>query len=144
MEKNKKNPLLAGLFNVLVPGSVHIYIKKEWKNFILTFIVEVAALSSAIWVGIKIQSVPSFNMIQGICPSSLALIVVAILFRQGLKIATEHNKKLDNKEQYQKSKFHASEDEKIKKIEKMRADGLISEQQYNTRKNNVSHKNKEE
>lgn len=38
MEKSKKNPLLAGLFNVPTPGSIHIYLGKEWRKFILTFI----------------------------------------------------------------------------------------------------------
>ena len=30
MGKNKKNPLLAGLLNMLVPGFIHIYVGKKW------------------------------------------------------------------------------------------------------------------
>jgi hypothetical protein len=29
VEKTKKIPLLAGLLNMLVPGSIHIYIRKK-------------------------------------------------------------------------------------------------------------------
>ena len=144
MKKNMKNPLLAGFFNMLVPGSVHIYIKKEWKSFILTFITEVAALGIVIWIGIQIQNVSSFNIAQGICPGIFALIVLAIFFRQGFKNATEHNTKLDNQEHYQDPKYHSSQDEKMEKIQKMRDDGLISEQQYGTRKNRISQKHNRE
>jgi len=144
MENDKKNPLLAGLFNVLVPGSVHIYVKKEWRKFILTFITAVAALGIAIWLGSRIQNVPSFNMIQGICPGFFVLIIAVIFFRQGLKIATEHNTRLVSQEHYQNSKYHASKDEQMNKIEQLRDDGFISKEQYNTRKDRISQKNEEE
>ena len=144
MKNDKKNPLLAGLFNVLVPGSAHIYVRKERKTFILTFIIAVAALGFAIWIGAQIQNVQSFHMIQGICPGSLVLIIAAIFFRQGLKIATEHNTKLVSQEHYQNLKYHASKDEQMKKIEQLRDDDLISKEQYNIRKDRISQKNEEE
>ena len=142
MENNKINPLLAGLFNVLLPGSAHIYVRKERKPFFVTFIIAIAALVLAIWIGIQIQNVQSFNMIQGICPGTLILIIVAIFFRQGLNIATEYNTRLVSQEQYQKSRYHASKDEKMKKIDQLKDDGLISDEQYNTRKDQISQKPK--
>ena len=144
MENNKKNPLLAGVYNVLLPGSAHIYVRKERKPFIVTFIIAIVALSLAIWIGIQIQNVQSFQMIQGICPGSFVLIILAIFFKQGLDIATENNTRLVSQEQYQKSRYHASKDEKIEKIEQLKDNGLISDEQYNIRKEQIFQKNKEE
>ena len=95
MEKNKKNPLLAGLFNMLVPGSVNLYIKKKWRKFILTFTGMVIVLAIVIWVGVSLQGSRSFSLPQGVCPGVLALIVLVPLFLNGLNIAREYNKILE-------------------------------------------------
>lgn len=142
MEKSKKNPLLAGLLNMLVPGSIHIYIKKEWRKFILTFTGIVIVLAIVVWVGVSLQSSRSFSLPQGVCPGALALIILIPLFLNGLNAAKEHNKILDDEVLYH-SREPVSQDEdneQLEKIQKMRDEGLISEQQYNTRKSNVASK----
>ena len=139
MEKSKKNPLLAGLFNMLVPGSIHVYVRNEWRKFILTFIGIVLVLAIVIWVGVSLQGSRSFSLPQGVCPGVLALIVLVPMFLNGLNAAKEHNKILEDKTLYQSRQpvSQDSDDEQLKKIQKMRDEGLISEQQFNTRKGKV-------
>ena len=142
MEKNKKNPLLAGIFNMLVPGSINIYIRREWRKFILTFIGMGLVLAIAVWLGTSLQSARFFSLPQGLCPGVLALIVLVPLFLNGLNAAREHYKILDDEVLYH-SREPVSQDEdneQLKKIQKMRDEGLISEQQSNSRKRNVASK----
>jgi hypothetical protein len=139
MEKSKKNPLIAGLLNMLVPGSIHIYIRREWRKFILTFIGIELALAIAIWLGISLQSGRSFSLPQGVCPGVLALFVLVPLFISGQRSATEHNKILGDEDLYQSRKPTSQDDEneQLRKIQKMRDEGLISKQQYEARKSKV-------
>lgn len=142
MKKSTKNPLLAGLLNMLVPGSIHIYIRREWRKFILTFIAMVFVLAIAVWVGVSLQGSRSFSLPQGVCPGALALLVLIPLFLNGLNAAKEHNKILDDEVLYH-SREPVSQDEdneQLEKIQKMRDEGLISEQQYDTRKSQVGSK----
>ena len=142
MEKDKKNPMLAGLFNMLAPGSIHMYLGKEWRKFILTFIGTELALAIAIWLGISLQRLSFFNIPTGLCPGALALIVLVPLFRNGLNAATEHNKSLDDADLYQSRKPVSQDgnEEKMEKLQKMRDEGLISEQQFSAKKNQVDSK----
>ena len=139
MEKTKVNPLLAGLLNMLVPGSINIYIKKKWRKFILTFVGMVLVLAIVVWLGVSLQGARSFSLPQGLCPGILALIILIPLFLNGLNSAREHNKILEDKALYQSRKPVSQEDddEQLKKIRSMRDEGLISEQQYDTRKSKV-------
>jgi len=142
MEKSKKNPLLAGLLNMLVPGSINIYVGKKWLKFLLTFIGMVLVLAVAVWLGSSLQNSRSFSLPQGVCPGALALLVLVPLFLNGLNAAKEHNKVLDDEVLYH-SREPVSQDEgneQLEKIQKMRDEGLISEQQYNTRKSQVGPK----
>lgn len=140
MEKNKKSPLLAGLFNMLVPGSVNIYIKKKWRKFILTFTGMLIVLAIAIWVGVSLQGSRSFSLPQGVCPGVLALIVLVPLFLNGLNVAREYNKILEYEVLHDSRQpvSQDDDDEQLKKIQIMRDGGLISEQQYNTRKSKIA------
>ena len=142
MEKSKKNPLLAGLLNMLVPGSIHFYIKKDWRKFGITFIGMVLVLTIVIWLGTSLQSARSFNLPQGLCPGILALLVLVPLFLNGSKAAVEFNKNLDDKDLYQSRKPVSQDDnnEQLKKIQKMRDEGLLSEQQYNTKRDQIASK----
>jgi hypothetical protein len=139
MKKSTKNPLLAGLLNMLVPGSIHIYVGKKWLKFLLTFIGMGVVLAIAVWLGSSLQSSRSFGLPQGVCPGALALIVLVPLFLNGLNAAKEYNKILDDEVLYH-SREPVSKDEdneQLEKIQKMRDEGLISEQQYNSRKSKV-------
>jgi len=140
MEKSMKNPLLAGLFNMLVPGSANIYIKKKWRKFILTFTGMVIVLAIVIWVGVSLQGSRSYSLPQGVCPGVLALIVLVPLFLNGLNMAREYNKILEYKvlQDSRKPVSQDDDDEQLKKIQKMRDEGLISEKQYDTRKSKIT------
>ena len=72
----------------------------------------------------------------------LALIVLVPLFLNGLNVAREHNKILDDEVLYDSRKPVSQDDdnEQLQKIQKMRDEGLISEQQYNMRKSKVDSK----
>jgi hypothetical protein len=139
LQKSMKNPLLAGLLNMLVPGSVHIYISQERRRFFLTFIGVELVLAIVVWFGTSLQSSRSSTLPQGLCPGALALMVLIPLFLNGLKAATEHNKILDYEILYQSRRpaSRGNDGEQLKKIQEMRDEGLISEQQYNTRKSQV-------
>jgi len=142
MEKNQKNPLLAGVLNMLLPGFIHVYIKKEWLKFILTFVGLELVLAIVIWFGSSLQNTRSFAIPQGLCPGALALFVLVPLFVSGMKATTEYNKILDSETMYQSQKpvSQDDDDEQLRKIQKLRDDGLISSQQYDTRKNRVGKK----
>lgn len=142
MKKNRKNPLLVGLLNMLVPGSHHIYLRKEWRKFILTFIGMELVLAIAVWVGASLQGARFFSLPQGLCPGALALIVLIPLFMNGLNAAKEHNKILDDEVLYQSREpvSQEADDEQLKKIQGLRDAGLISEQQYDDRKSKVDSK----
>ena len=139
MEKSKLNPIVAGLLNMLVPGSINIYFKKGWQRFLLTFVGMEIVLAIAIWLGISLQGTRSFNVPQGLCPGALALVVLVPLFLNGFNTATEHNKIRSDKALYQSRKPPISEDndEQLKKIQTMRDEGLISEQQYEVKKGKI-------
>lgn len=142
MEKTRKNPLLAGLLNMLLPGSVNIYVRNKPRNFILTFIGMGLLLAVLVWVGSSLQATRSFNLPQGLCPGALVLLVLVPLFIAGLNAATEHNKILDDGVLYQSRQevSQDTDDEQMKKIQKMRDEGLISEQQYEKRKDKIAPK----
>ena len=139
MEKSRINPLIAGLINMLLPGSINVYAKKEWRKFVLTFVGMELVLAIAIWLGLSLQSARFFSFPQGVCPGVLALIVLVPLFVGGLNAAKELNKNLDDKVLYQSRKpvSQDNEDEQLQKIQKMRDEGLISEQQYNAKKDKI-------
>ena len=141
MNKTSKNPLLAGLLNMIIPGSVHFLIKRKWSKFILTFIGMELLLAIAIWAGISMQSARSFSFPQGLCPSVFALLVLGPLFIAGQKSAAEHNKLQGDEVLYQTrtAKSQDTDDDQIRKIQKMRDEGLISEQQFENKKSKVSH-----
>lgn len=142
MEKSRKNPFFSGLLNMLVPGSVYIYIRKEWRKFILTFVGVELVLAIFIWLGISIQSARYFNALQGLCPGILALFVMVPLFIAGQRAATEHNKILEDEVLYHSHQPVIQEDDndQLKRIQKMRDEGLISEQQYIARRSRVGAK----
>jgi hypothetical protein len=122
-----------------VPGSIHIFIGREWRKFILTFIGMELVLAIAVWLGVSLQSGRSFSFPQGVCPGALALLILVPLFLSGQKSAIENNKVLGDEDLYQSRKpvSQDNEDEQFRKIQKMRDEGLISKQQYEHRKSKV-------
>jgi hypothetical protein len=124
----KKNPLLAGLFNMLIPGSGYLYINNDRGRFIRVLI-----------VGIAIQHTQGYPLPQGLCMGILLLIVLVPLFRNGQNAANQYNFVIDNATMYN-ARQQGSSEAQLARNQTMRDKGLISQQEYDSRKDNISSK----
>ncbi|HEY6020252.1 MAG TPA: hypothetical protein VIY48_10220, partial [Candidatus Paceibacterota bacterium] len=77
---DKKNPLFAGLLNMLVPGSGYWYVNQDRERFIKTLIVGVLAIAAILVLGSVIPNTKRFPVPQGVCVGILLLIVLVPLF----------------------------------------------------------------
>jgi hypothetical protein len=140
----RRNPLLAGLFNMLVPGSSHLYVNNDWKKFIQYFIGGGVAIIISILMGNNIQGVQQYTLPQGLCTGSLLLIVFGVLFYTGMRAASDRNVQTDSAAYY-KSKRSASQDDmstRMEKLLKKRSEGLISKEQFDSEKGEIESKEK--
>ncbi|HEX2998586.1 MAG TPA: SHOCT domain-containing protein [Anaerolineales bacterium] len=135
----KKNPLLAGLLNMLVPGSGYWYVNQDGGRFIRTLIFGIAAVATLIILGNIIQNTAGFPLPQGLCVGILLLIVLVPLFLKGQKVANHHNLVLNNTTQYTERQ-HGNNEAQLAKNEDLRNKGLISKQEYDRRKDNITSK----
>ncbi|MGE5374440.1 MAG: SHOCT domain-containing protein [Bacteroidota bacterium] len=135
----KKNPLLAGLFNMLVPGSAYWYVDRDRGRFIKTLILGVAAYAVVIAIGTLLQNTTGFPLPQGICMGILLLFVIVPLFQMGQRAANHHNFVLDNASMYT-ARQHGSNQAQIARNQDLRDKGYISEQEYESRKDNINKK----
>ena len=81
MDKKTKNPLLAGLINVLIPGSSQLYVNNDRAKFIRAFVVGAIALTVAVLLGSLIQNTRGYSLPQGVCMGSLVTAVAAVGIR---------------------------------------------------------------
>jgi hypothetical protein len=140
----RRNPLLAGLFNMLVPGSSHLYVDNDWKKFILYFIGSGVVIFIALLMGNNIQGVREYTLPQGLCTGSLLLIIFGVLFYTGMRAASNRNGQTDSAAYY-KSRRNASQDDMATRMEKLlkkRNEGLISKEQFDTEKGEIESKDK--
>ena len=144
MDKEFKNPLLAGLINVLIPGSSHLYINMDWGRFFRTFLAGVGVLVAGIVGGNLIQHTKGYPLPQGICTGAAVTVVVIVLFLGGLRTARERNSERSDANLYNAKRIvsHESDEIKYRKIQTMRDEGLISEQQYDEKNADVDSKSK--
>ena len=136
---DKKNPLLAGLFNMLVPGSGYWYVDQDRERFIKTLVVGIAAIAAMIVVGTILQKTTGFPLPQGLCMGLLLLIVLVPLFLNGQKAAIHHNFVMDNASLYT-ARQHGTDEAQLARNQHLRDKGLISEQEYDSRKDNINSK----
>jgi len=136
---DKKNPLLAGLFNMLVPGSGYWYVDQDRERFIKTLVVGIAAIAAMIVVGIVLQKTTGFPLPQGLCVGMLLLIVLVPLFLNGQKAAVHHNFVIENASLYT-ARQHGTDEAQLARNQHLRDKGLISEQEYDSRKDNITSK----
>jgi hypothetical protein len=132
----KKNPVLAGLFNMLVPGSGHWYVDQDSGRFIKTLIVGGAAIVVVIVVGNIIENTTGFPLPQGLCLGGLLLMVLVPLFLNGQKAANHHNLVIDNASQYTARQQDSNASQRTKN-QNLRDKGYISEQEYESRKDSI-------
>jgi hypothetical protein len=143
-KKENKNPLLAGLANVLIPGSSQLYVNSDWSRFIREFIIGVMAFVVVILLGYLVQHTRGYPLPQGICMGGMVMVVVVLLFRSGHRVARERNNEMNAAELYNSKRIvsHESDEIKYTKIQKMRDEGLISEQEYDEKNARVTSRKK--
>ena len=138
----RRNPLLAGLFNMLLPGSSHLYVDNDWVKFLQYFIGGGLAIAIAVVMGNNIQALQIYTLPQGICTGSLLVIIYAALFYFGMNAASARNSQTDSAAYY-KSRRTASTDDRVVRMEKLlkkRNEGLISKEQYDSEKTEIEEK----
>ena len=135
----KKNPLLAGLFNMLVPGSAYWYVDQDRGRFIQTLIIGIAAIAALIVVGTIIQNTTGFPLPQGVCIGILLLFVLVPLFQKGQKAAVHHNFVIDSANLYT-SRQKGNDEAQFARNQNLRDKGYISEQEYESRKESITKK----
>lgn len=140
MTKEKKNPIVAGLLNMLIPGSGYLYVEADRSRFIRIFVGGALLIAAMVGLSIAIQNIRGYSLPQGLCTGILLLVVWVPLFLAGQKTARLHNSMMDDTAQYntRRTTSQGSNDEKLGKIQKMRDEGLISEQEYEKKKKGLS------
>lgn len=135
----KKNPMLAGLFNMLVPGSGYWYVDKDRGRFIKTLIIGIVVVAVMVMVGNVFQRTIGFPLPQGLCTGILLLFILVPLFRNGHKTAIQHNFVLDNAVLYN-ARQTGNNESQLARNQQMRDKGLISEQEFDSRKDSINQK----
>ena len=140
MDNEYKNPLLAGLINVLIPGSSQLFVNRDWGRFIGAFIISVLVFTAAIWTGNLVQHSRGYALPQGMCMGILVMIVIAVLFLSGHKTAKDRNSKMKDAALYNSKRTASRDSDAIKysKIQNMRDEGLISEKEYDEKNAKVA------
>lgn len=131
-KKESKNPLLAGLINVLIPGSSHVYVNKDWGKFIRAFLVSILVLGAGGAMADIVQGARGFALPQGVCTGTLLLIVASVLFSAGYKIGRTRLQEANASTFYNSKRqpSHGSIAAQHAEAQKMRYEGLISEQEF--------------
>jgi hypothetical protein len=141
----RRNPLLAGFFNVLIPGSSHLYVDNNWLRFVLFFVVNSLIIFIAILLGNNIQNVREYTLPQGLCTGTLLFGIFAFLFYSGMKMASERNSGTDSAAHYQSMRTHISKDDPVTRLanlQRQRDEGLISSEQQAAKKEEIESKKK--
>ena len=86
----KKNPVLGGFLNVLIPGLANVYIR-QWGNAIVTFVGAVMFMAFLIWVNGQLTDPPWPDFI---CPGLLGLLYLSIMFFGGIWEVRKFNAKI--------------------------------------------------
>ncbi len=124
---------------MLVPGSGYWYVDEDRGHFIKTLLIEIAAIVAMVVVGTTLQKTTGFPLPQGACVGMLLLIVLVPLFLNGQKAAIHHNFVIDNASLYT-GRQHGTGEAQLARNQQLRDKGMISEQEYDSRKDNLTSK----
>lgn len=140
MPKEMKHPIIAGMLNMLVPGTGYLYVENDRSRFVKTFIGGVLLITVMAFLGTAIQNIRGYPLPQGLCLGGLLLVILVPLFLAGRKTAYLHNNMINDAEHYnvRRASTTGNNDARLEKIQKMRDEGLISEQEYQQRKRDLS------
>jgi hypothetical protein len=139
----KRNPIITGLLNALIPGSGHVYVNKAWGRFVPIFIGYCILIYVAYLLGNAIQNLRNSPLPAGLMPGLLILAVLASLFFSGMKISNIRNDETKEAAYYESRRTNLPQDNestKLKKLSKQREDGLISNEQYDSKKADIESK----
>jgi hypothetical protein len=142
----RRNPLLAGFLNMLIPGSSQLYVNNNWPKFILFFIGNIFVIFVAILLGNNIQQIQEYTLPQGLCTGALLLGIFAFLFYSGMKMASIRNSETDSAAHYQSLRTNVSTKDdpvtRLAKLQRQRDEGLISSEQQESKKAEIEKKKK--
>jgi hypothetical protein len=102
-------------------------------------ILGVVVIAVLIVLGNIFQRTSGFPLPQGLCPGILLLLVLAPLFRSGHKAAVQHNSVLGVADRYT-ARQSGSNDAQLARNQHMRDKGMISEQEFDSRKDSINRK----
>lgn len=144
MNGKNKNPLLAGLMNVVIPGSSRLYVNRDWIGFLGSFLIGSVAFLAAYFLGGLVQDSRTYTLPQGFCWGILMTIIVVVLFMIGQKSARDHNNEIHSAAFYNSKRTvsHESDKQEYKQIQGMRDDGLISEKEFEEKNAKVASRKK--
>ena len=141
----RRNPLVIGILNMLIPGSSHLFVNKDWGKFILYFILYSFALVFAVLVGNTIQDIREYTLPQGLCTGTLFVGVLAFLFYTGMRISTARNREIDSAAYYHSKRTDTSKGDRVAKLanlQRQRDEGWISSEEQETKKTEIEAKKK--
>lgn len=141
----RRNPLLAGFLNMLIPGSSHLYVSNNWLKFIMFFIGNLFLIFVAILLGNNIQEIKEYTLPQGLCTGTLLLGIFAFLFYSGMQKASIRNSETDSAAHYQSLRTNITTDDpvaRLAKLQRQRDEGLISNEQQAAKKAEIESKKK--
>jgi len=140
----RRNPLLVGLLNIIIPGSSHLYVSGDWSKFIPYFVVYSLMILFAVLMGNNIQELKQYTLPQGLCTGILLVGVFTFLFYNGMKEAVNRDSEIDSAAYYQSMRTDLSEGEdpitKLANIQRQREEGLISKEQEEIREAQIKSK----
>lgn len=144
MDTKNKNPLLAGLMNVVIPGSSQLYVNKDLGRFLGSFLIGIVAYFAAFWLGNLVQDSRTYTLPQGLCTGTLMLIIIVVLFLSGQKAASGRNNETKSAAFYNSKRVvsHETDEKQYAQIQSMRDDGLISEEEYDEKNARVKSEKK--
>lgn len=142
----RRNSLLAGFLNMLIPGSSYLYVSKNWLKFILSFIAYSFIIFILVLLGNNIQKIREYTLPQGLCTGVLLLGIFAFLFYSGMKQASARSGEIDSAAHYQSLRpNNISKDDpvsRLAKLQRQRDEGLISSEQQDAKNAEIRSKKK--
>lgn len=127
---------------MLIPGGSYFYVNHDRNRFVKTLAGSALLITVMVFLSnaVQIQNIRGYSLPQGICLGSLLLVILVPLFLSGQKAVHLHNNMLESTAHYnvRRAAVQGSKDVKLGKIQKMHDDGLISEQEYQKRRKDLS------
>jgi len=114
-------------------------VDQDRGRFIKTLLIGIAAAATLIVLGIFIQNTTGFPLPQGVCVGILLLFVLVPLFRKGQQAAIHHNFVQDSAGIYN-ARQRGNDEAQLERNQDLRNKGLISEQEYDSRKDGITSK----